>query len=228
MEKISLQKRDLTGKKARKLLNEDLLPGVIYNSKGESKNIQMSLSDAQKLINKATLTTIIDVNVDGKDTKTIIKEVDINPTTEELRHISFFEIDEKAPMVFEIPFEIIGISPAVKNSLGVLVQVLPALEVRCKVNDLVDSIKIDISGLEYPGQSIAVEDIKLPDGVSLINEDIKTSPIVTITQLQKEEVIEEKPEETEEGEETAEGEEGEAPEGEAGAAEETEEPQKEE
>jgi large subunit ribosomal protein L25 len=208
MEKISLQKRDLTGKKARKLLNEDLLPGVIYNSKGESKNIQMSLSDAQKLINKATLTTIIDVNVDGKDTKTIIKEVDINPTTEELRHISFFEIDEKAPMVFEIPFEIIGISPAVKNSLGVLVQVLPALEVRCKVNDLVDSIKIDISGLEYPGQSIAVEDIKLPDGISLINEEVKNSPIVTITQLQKEEVIE-KPEETEEGEEgeAAEGEE---------------------
>lgn len=204
MEKILLQKRDLTGKKAKKLLNENILPGVIYNSKGESKNIQMSLSDAKKLINKATLTTIVDVNVDGKDTKAIIKDVDYNPVTEDLRHISFFEINEKAPMVFEIPFELEGISPAVKNNLGVLVQVLSSLEVRCKVNDLVDCIKINISGLEYPGQSISVEDIKLPEGISLINEELKSSPIVTITQLQKEEVIEQKPEEV--AEEGAEGE----------------------
>ncbi len=116
-------------------------------------------------------------------------------------------------MVFEIPFELEGISPAVKNNLGVLVQVLPALEVRCKVSDLVDSIKLDISNLEFPGQGISVEDIALPNGISLINEELKSSPIVTITQLQKEEVIEEKPAEVVEGEEGAEGEvaEGEVP-----------------
>ncbi len=88
MEKISLQKRDLMGRKARRLLDENILPGVIYNSKGESRNIQMSLSDAKKLINVATLTTIIDITLDGKDTKAIIKDIDSDPTTENLRHIS--------------------------------------------------------------------------------------------------------------------------------------------
>lgn len=209
MEKISLQKRDLTGKKVKDLLKDGILPGVIYSSKGDSRNIQLSVSDAKKLLNEATLTTIIDVDSDGKSSKAIIKSVDRNPKTDEVRHISFFEIDESQSMVFEIPFELTGISPAVKNNLGVLVHVLPSLEVRCKVDDLVDSISVDISGLEYPGQSIAVEDIKLPNGVSLINEEIKVSPIVTITQLQKEEVVIEETPEEEEGEET-EGEEGES------------------
>jgi large subunit ribosomal protein L25 len=219
MEKISLQKRDLTGKKAKRLLNEGLLPAVLYNSKKESQNVKLTISEAAKLLNEATLKTIIDIELDGKEKKAIIKDVDTDPRTDEVRHISFFEIDEKQPMVFEIPFELVGVSPAVKNNLGVLVNILPTLEVRCKVADLVDSIKVDISKLEFPGQTIAVEDVEIPEGISFINEDIKTSPIVTITQLQKEEEIEEVVEETEEGEEVTEGEEG--AETEEGSAEET-------
>ena len=216
MEKLSLQKRELTGRKAKQLLREGILPGVLYNSKGESVNIQLPTSDAIILTNDATLTTIVDVEFDGKDKKVIIKDLDFSPRTEAIRHIAFFEIDEKQPMVFEIPFELVGISPAVKNNLGVLVNVLPTLEVRCKVSDLVPFIELDLTKLEFPGQSISVEDIKLPEGISLINEDLKTSPIVTITQLQKEEVIEEVVAEVVEGEDEVEGEEGEAVEGEEG------------
>jgi large subunit ribosomal protein L25 len=215
MKKLSLQKRVLTGNKAKRLLREGILPGVIYNSKGDSNNIQLSMSDAIKFVNKATFSTIVDLEIDGKNKKAIIKDTDINPRTDALRHISFFEIDATEAMTFDIPFELVGVSPAVKNSLGVLITVLPVLEVRCKVENLVPSIEIDISKLELPGQSISVSDITLPKGISLINEDLETSPIVTITQLQKQEVIEEvvTEEEGEEGE-GEEGEEGDTVEGE--------------
>jgi len=221
MEKLSLQKRELTGKKVKQLLRDKILPGVIYNSKGDSDNIQLSMSDAIKLVNQATLSTIVDIEIDGKNKKVIIKDIDTDPRTDDLRHIAFFEIDEKEAMVFDIPFELVGVSPAVKNSLGVLITVLPVLEVKCKLENLVPSIKIDISKLELPGQGISVKDVALPKGISLINEDIKASPIVTITQLQKQEVIEEVEVETEEGEEGEEGEETEGEEGEAIEREET-------
>ena len=113
-------------------------------------------------------------------------EIDINPITEELRHISFFEIDESKDMVFSIPFEIIGISPAVKNNLGVLVEVMDSIEVRCKVNDLIPSIKVDISGLEHPGQSISIDELEIPKDISLINEELKNATVVTITEMQEE------------------------------------------
>jgi len=189
MEKIVLTKRNIIGNKSKNLLKENLTPAVIYNAKGESTNIQIDSRIAGQISREATSTTIYDTELDGKSSKVLVKEIDFNPRTEELRHISFFEIDESKPMVFTIPFHIIGISPAVKNNLGVLIEALDSIEVRCKLSDLQPFIEIDISGLDHPGQSIAVEDIKLPDGMNLINEDTKKSTIVTITEPQKEEEI---------------------------------------
>jgi len=186
MEKIKFLERDVNGKKNKILNKEGFIPAVVYNAKTESKNIMLDSSIAKRIVRSATSTTILDVELDEKVFKVVVKEVDINPLTDELRHIAFFEIDESKDMVFSIPFEIIGISPAVKNNLGVMVNVMDALEVRCKVNDLIPSIKVDISGLEHPGQSISVEDLDIPKSISFINEDVKHSTVVTITEVQEE------------------------------------------
>jgi hypothetical protein len=109
----------------------------------------------------------------------------------------------------------IGISPAVKNNLGVLVEVLPSIDVKSKLSNLVPFIEIDITKLEHPGQSISVNEIEMPKGISLVNNDLANATIVTITELQKEEVFESKVvEDGEEADETAE-EEGEEKEEEA-------------
>jgi len=200
METIKLLERDINGKKNNVLLSEGFVPAVVYNAKTESKNIMLDITTAKKIAREATSTTILNADLEGKSLKVIVKEIDMNPVTDELRHIAFFEIDESKDMVFSIPFEIVGISPAVKNNLGVLIEVMDSLDVRCKVNDLVPSIKVDISKLEHPGQSIAVEDLDIPEGISLVNEELKHATIVTITELQKE-IVEETVEPAEEGEE---------------------------
>ena len=186
MEKVKFLERDLNGKKNKILLKDGFVPAVVYNAKTESKNIMLDTSTAKQILKNATSTTILDTELDGKSFKVVVKEIDINPITEELRHISFFEIDESKDMVFSIPFEIIGISPAVKNNLGVLVEVMDSMEVRCKVNDLIPSIKVDISGLEHPGQSISIDELEIPKNISLINEELKNATVVTITEMQEE------------------------------------------
>ena len=125
----------------------------------------------------------------------IVKDIDTKPVTDEIRHISFFEIDETREMVFSIPFNIVGISPAVKNNLGVLVQVMPSLEVKCKVKDLIPHIEVDVSSLEHPGQTITVSDLHIPENISFVNDDIKNATAVTITEMQEEEIVETTPEE---------------------------------
>jgi len=189
MEKIKFLERDVNGKKNKILNKEGFIPAVVYNAKTESKNIMLDSSIAKRIVRSATSTTILDAELEDKVFKVVVKEVDMNPLTDELRHIVFFEIDESKDMVFSIPFEIIGISPAVKNNLGVMVNVMDALDVRCKVNDLIPSIKVDISGLEHPGQSISVEDLEIPKTISFINEDVKHSTIVTITEIQEEIIV---------------------------------------
>lgn len=188
METITLEKRELLGKKSHNLLAKGFIPTVVYNAKGDSTNLQVEASAGKKLVRVATSTTIVDVKIGDKTIKALVKDVDLNPVTEEIRHIAFFEIDENKEMVFSIPFEIVGISPAVKNNLGILVKVLSDIDVRCKLVDLVPSIVVDISGLDHPGQIIGVQDIKLPKGMELINKDLEQATIITITEIQKEEV----------------------------------------
>lgn len=200
MEKIIFEKRDPKTKNTKTILAEGKTPAVVYNSKTESTNIMIDSSVAKKILAEATSTTILDAELDGKVMKAIVKEIDLNPITDEIRHIAFFEIDESKEMVFSIPFNIIGVAPAVKNNLGVLVEVMQSIEVRCKVKDLVPYIEVDISSLEHPGQSIAISDLNIPEGISFLNEDLKNATIVTITEMQEEEIIETPVEETEEGE----------------------------
>lgn len=208
MEKLQLQKREITGKKVRHLRKDGLTPAVVYNAKGESFNVVMNSTDADWISRNTTSTTILDTTLEKDSFKTLVKELNINPVTDEINHVALFRIDESVPMVFTIPFNIIGISPAVKNNLGVLVNTLDSIEVRCKLADLKPFIEIDISKLENVGQTINVDDITLPKGMSLINDEQAKATIVTITEIQKVEEVVVTPAEGEkvEGEESAEGE----------------------
>jgi large subunit ribosomal protein L25 len=199
MEKLLFKTRDIIGKKSKNLISEGYIPSVVYNSKRDSRNTKIDSSTASKIVREATSTTIFDAELDGKDIKVVVKEVDANPLTDQIRHIAFFEIDEAKEMVFTIPFEITGTSPAVKNNLGVLVEVLASIDVKCKLSSLIPVIEVDISKLEHPGQSISVNEIDIPKGISLINEELENATIVTITEMQEEEIFEvETPEEGEE------------------------------
>ena len=223
MEKLKLQKRELVGKKVKKIREQNLVPAVLYNSKVESHNVSLDASDADWLLRNATSTTILDTEFGKKKFKSLVKEFDIDPVTEEILHVSFFQIDEDSPMLFSVPFNFVGVSPAVKNNIGVLVKVLDSIEVRTKLADLKSSIDIDLSVLKGIGDTINITDIKLPEGMIIINKELENATIATITEAQKIEELEPKEEETvgeeleegeegleegEEGEEVAEGEEG--------------------
>ena len=214
MENIKLQTRKLTGKKCKKLISDGFVPCVIYNSKKESTNCQISRGDAERLLRGLTSATMLEIDLEGKSMKALVKDVDTDPRKDAIRHISFFEIDESAELTFEIPFLLVGIAPAVKNSLGVLIQPTKEITVRARSKDLVPHIEVDVSKLENVGDAILLDEIEMPKGLKLLNEEDINNTIVTITELQKQ--IEEEPEEVEEeeeGEEIPEGEEGaEAPE----------------
>lgn len=199
MELIEFSKREKLGKSSKTIRKDGLVPCVIYNAKAESFSVAMSYKIAEALLGSATSTTIFDAKLEDKNMKVVLKDVDRSPLTSEVIHLSFFQIDENKPMLFSIPFNIIGISPAVKNNLGILVKALSSIEVRCKLVDLVPQIDIDISVLEHPGQTISVSDIALPEGMALPNDEQAKSAIVTVTQLQKVEEVVPVEEVTEEG-----------------------------
>lgn len=188
---IKLQKRELLGKKAKRLLKNDVVPAVIYSSKGDSIIVQGQYGELIKLLAAATTTTLVDLDIDGEKMKAVIKNVDTDPITDHIRHVSFFAVDPKTEMIFAIPYKLIGNSLAVKNNLGVLVQVSQSLDVRTTVANLIPEIVVDISGLDTAGMTILVSDLVLPEGIHLIREEDKHIAVVTVTKIQKMAEVEE-------------------------------------
>lgn len=186
---LNAKSRSELGKKTSQLRKNTLTPCVVYNAKGESKNISISTPEIIKALKDATRTTIVDMDLEGKVIKALIKEIQKNPATDEILHVSFFEIDEDESMIFDIPFVLTGISPAVKNNLGILVQPVNSLQFKCKLKDMVPEISIDISKLEHPGQTIKVKEVNIPESLKLHHIEDLDTVVVTITEIQKVEEV---------------------------------------
>lgn len=185
MTKIKLQKRELLGKKAKRVKQEGMVPAVVYNAKGESIPVKALDGDIIKLLAEATTTTIVDLDIEGTVVKSVIKEVDTDPITDLIRHISFFEVDENTEAIFTVPFTLVGVSPAVKNNLGVLVQTAQSVDVKTTIGSLVPEIEIDVTNMDVPGKTISIRDLELPKGMSLVREEDGSIAIATVSKLQK-------------------------------------------
>src|SRR5690606_25677788 len=111
----------------------------------------------------------VQLKVAGKDHLALIKDVDYDPAKHRMRHIVFQaikqneETEAEIPVVFKDDVEI----PAEKISLLVLKQ-LDHVEVKALPRDLPDELIVDPSILAEVGDSLAVADLNVPSGVTVL------------------------------------------------------------
>lgn len=207
--KLQAKKRELVGKKTKRLRVDNLVPGSVYGPKRASENLVVDKKELKQIFSKVGSNKFFDLELeDQKAVKVLIKDIQIHPVSDQYLSVSFYQVAEDRKMNVEVPVNIIGESPAVKLNLGFLIVQSSELGVHCLPKDLPNEIVIDISKLENPGDAITVEQIQLPEGVEWDSSIDPSSAVVYIAQPQKEEVEEVAPETTEEGEATATTEEG--------------------
>lgn len=212
--KIKAKKRKRVKRKAKGLLGEGFIPAVVYGPKRESLNIKVDVGVFEKVFKDIGYSKVADFEIEGekKGTKVIVREVQLDPVTSEILHISFYEPDLSKQITTEVPIVTRGTSKIVEEKTGFLVTPLDSLEVRCLPENLPSEIVVDISSLNSIGDSIPLGELVLPQGVELVGEAYLSATIAYIAPPQKEIVEEEEPEvevgeEEVEGEEEAEGEE---------------------
>ncbi len=193
MDKIQLQaaKREITGKKTKNLRKQGEIPAVVFGSDQDSINIQLNHKAFSKAYEKAGHSTLLDINLDGKDFKVLIDEVQYNPRNREIMHVMLNKVNLKEEIHAEVPIELVGEADGVKVEKGVLVTPVSTIEVKCLPTDLPPVIEVDISGLAQIGDSLTIGSISLPQGVKLLHEEDTEQIIATIAGAQKEEPVEE-------------------------------------
>ena len=212
---IKAKKRELVGKKVKSLRGEALIPASVYGPKRESLPVVIDYKEFEKAYAEAGHSEMINLEVEGEKEghKIFVKEVQINPLTQKLLHVSLYQVDMESKITIEVPIHYEGVPHAVKINLGFLVTPVNEVLLRGLPAAVPGELVVNVENLMEIGDSVLMKDIKLPEHVEFDSSVALNNAVAYIAPPQKEIVEEEKPVEAAEGEEGAEG----AVEGEEGA-----------
>ena len=181
---------------ARRLRKDGMVPAIFYGPKTESVLLAVNSSDLRKLLKGKEENVFINLIVEnGKIIQkfTLIKELQIEPVSRKFLHVDFYEIDMEQTMTLDIPIHFTGEAMGVETG-GDLHYVKRDIKVSCLFAVLPEFIEVDVSGLQI-GDSIKVQDIKLPDGITVLDTEdtILASVSAPKTAVKAEQVEEQEP-----------------------------------
>ncbi len=157
---VSGQKRTETGKKASKMLRkEGLIPCNLYGEKRDEKGLPEAMAFVAPMaeLRKAVYTPhvyVVNLTIDGKEHKAIIKELQFHPTSDALIHADFYEINETKAITVGIPVNLTGHAQGVRDG-GRLNLSIRKINVTAPYKNIPEKLDIDVTSLEL-GKSIKV------------------------------------------------------------------------
>ena len=182
--KIEGKKRSDLGKKAtRQLRSEEMVPAVIYGG-NETIHFSAPVMSFRTLVYTPEF-QVADITVDGKNYRTIMKDIQFDVVTDELNHIDFLELVEDRKVVATLPLKFHGQSQGVKDG-GRLELKMKSLNVRALPKHLKEHIEVDITNLQLHG-NIRVQDVKAENMEILNSPRIPVASVVTTRALRQEE-----------------------------------------
>lgn len=157
---VNGKKRELTGKKATKQLRkEGYVPCNLYgenkNSDGKPQALAFAVlsTDLRKVIYTPHV-YIVNLNIDGEHHPAIMKEIQFHPTTDQVLHIDFYEINEEKPITIGIPVHLVGLAQGIRDG-GRMNLSIRKIEVTAPYQQIPEQLDVDVTDLRI-GKSIKV------------------------------------------------------------------------
>jgi len=176
MKSISIKgtKREVVGKKETKRLRaEGLVPGVLYGGE-EPVHFYAPEKEFKALIYTPNV-YLVDLDIDGTVTQSIIQDKQFHPVREQLLHVDFLRTTDDKTIKVEIPVKVEGFAKGIRNG-GKLKVNLRTLKVKGMVKYLPDTININVDDLDI-GQSYKVSSLKR-ENLEFLNA--QAVPVITI------------------------------------------------
>ena len=176
---LSLEKRELTGKKLKSLREKGLIPSVVYGGK-EPVLLASEYIATEKVLEKAGYHSPIDLDIAGKKQLAIVKDVHIDPVSRKIINIEFQVISANKVVEATTPIVVVNFeaSDASKLYHFEYTQSLEEIEVKAKPADLPSELEIDASNLKEIDDKLTIADIKLPAGVEFADKEIDNEQVV--------------------------------------------------
>ena len=162
---LEASKRDTRGKnEARRLRAAGRIPGVVYGTKPGAKTVDavpvaVDPKEVLRILHSESgANTLINLRLDGGETRVMVKEYQLDPVTHGLLHADFYQLAMDKAITVTVPFVLKGEPKGVKLQGGLLDFVTRDIQVLCLPTDIPEHIDVDVSELML-NQSIRLRDI---------------------------------------------------------------------
>jgi large subunit ribosomal protein L25 len=164
---------------ARKLRAAGEVPGVIYGHGREPQSLTVNAREFGRLAERVRITsTVIELALEGKTARTLIRELQRDPIKRTVIHIDFQELVAGEKVTVSVPLRFVGTPEGVKTGGGILEETMHSIEVSCDPANIPDHLDVDVSGLTI-GHSLHIGDLKLPEGVEITDDAEQTIAVVS-------------------------------------------------
>lgn len=170
---------------SRRLRITGRTPGIVYGGTGQPLLVELDHNALWHALKKEAFhSTVLDMEVSGKSSPVLLRDVQMHPFKQLVLHVDFQRVDANTKLHMKVPLHYSGDenSPAVKTDGCIANHVVTEIEVACLPADLPEFIAVDLSGLKK-GSSLHLSDIKLPKGVSVVTHGKNNPVLVSVVQV---------------------------------------------
>ncbi|HET6829111.1 MAG TPA: 50S ribosomal protein L25/general stress protein Ctc [Ramlibacter sp.] len=177
---------------SRRLRNVGKTPGIVYGGEGQPQLIELDHNALWHALKKEAFhSTILEMEVGGKASKVLLRDVQYHPFKQQVVHVDFQRVDANTRLHMKVPLHYKGAeeSQAVKLEHCLVNPVMTELDISCLPGDLPEFIEVDLSGLKK-GMSLHLADITLPKGVKAVTHGKPNPVLVSVVTTAAEESAE--------------------------------------
>lgn len=179
---------------ARAVRRDGMVPAVVYGGASEPKAIVLEHNDVVKhLSHEAVYSHVLDLKIDGKSEKAILKDIQRHPARPQILHMDFMRVDETQALKVNVPLHFINEDTCVGvKAGGVVTHAMVDIEVSCLPSKLPEYIEVDLSAMDIGG-SVHLSNIVVPEGVEIValaQEGEHDYTVAQVMKVRKEEEIE--------------------------------------
>ncbi len=180
---------------ARAVRRSGMVPAVVYGGESEPKAIVLDHNDVVKhLSREAVYSHVLDLKIDGKSEKAILKDIQRHPARPQILHMDFMRVDEAQALKVNVPLHFINEETCIGvKAGGVVTHAMVDIEVSCLPSKLPEYIEVDLSAIDIGG-SVHLSNIVVPEGVEIValaQEGEHDHTVAQVMKVRKEEEIDE-------------------------------------
>lgn len=187
---LTVEYRDVNGKKVSTLRNEGITPVHMYGPGIDPRSLQCDTALVDKIVSEAGGNIPVTVNLAGEDDEVcFIREVQYHPVKDVIIHVDFMKVDVTKEVEAQVPVIIQGTSPAVRNLGGTLLQPLQAVTVRALPMEIPAQLTLKAEVLVDYDTNLYVRDLVDMDSVAIINDESELIASVVPPRIEREDTV---------------------------------------